>query len=143
MRVDVFRIIIFAGGILAGASIFVGYGQWFITPDGFNGVILTIFSILAGFQMTLFSSLSSFGRLNLNNKILSQRARRSINKKFYRQYGIFILYFIVIIITVVESILIQQNAIDFLKRVSISLTIVALFWSLEIPKLILQLRNEE
>jgi hypothetical protein len=142
MKIDYIRSAIFGSGIFIAIVIFWKYDAWFFVNLDVDSLIITIFSILVGFQMTIFSHMYGINFSSIKNKSLQNKADNSIKRKFNRQYILFFAYFFVIAITLLSDVLKNHGWVGFLDRISLASTFCSLIWSIEIPRLIWQLRNE-
>jgi Ca2+/Na+ antiporter len=141
--IDWLRIFYVGAGIALGVIVFVQHGVWFHVPDGLPEILITVCAIFSGFQMSLFSTLFGVNNTDFKNKILKTKANRAVNNKFLRQYVIFVLYLIVIVVTLMSLLTNDLYISDYFKRAAVALACTAFVWSAEIPRLILQLRDDQ
>jgi hypothetical protein len=142
-----------AGRILFLASLAVGavvgwIGQpWIHDNERAINVIVTVFSILAGFLiaiMTIVGDPSAFGRRNWRSHEIQ---RSAVFQRLVRQKWLFVLYLVILGVIFAESLVSKAfpeatGLIVWMERVYLALAVTAFLLSLRLPDMLMKIQME-
>jgi len=140
--IDKIRVLVILCGVTCGVLVFLKYGDWFTTTDFFKSSIATLFSILIGFQTALFALLPKNSSEAFVKKVNKNKARRTTDNRFNRQFFLFWCFLSTLFLMAIAELIVCIELKTLFERITASLAISTLIWASEIPRLILEVRND-
>ena len=139
------RLILVGGGVLIGLLVFIFKPQLLASNADLSELIVTIFSVLAGFLMLTISMISASQHLKLKS-ILSQRQYKDVFSSRLLRYKLLFYAYLLIIFFVFYSRLVVHlwpTVGDIFSRLYLGLSAAALIWSLGLPSIVETIKLEE
>jgi len=133
-----------AGCILAGAAAFVWGGELIRGNERATGVIVTVFSILAGFLVAVMTLLGDQSTLPGGWRMAAIYQTR-ITARLTRQKWLFCLYLITLTVIFASSLLSETKHLDqitLLERVYFGLATTAFMLSFRLPWTLMEIQVE-
>lgn len=142
-NVDWFRSVVFLGGPTVSIFSYFSFSDWLRLDDDFGDMAPQLFAILLGFQTLVFGRIAQLRDQVFSKNSVSAEWKRSLRKKFVRQFMIFLSYLTVIILLLLSTVIAFQEMQLLIEKIAICLSFTALIWSIEIPRLIWETGTDE
>jgi hypothetical protein len=142
MPYDIKRIIFFLFAFLSGIAAAI-YGQPFIhNNDRAINVIVTAFSILAGFLVAIMTIIGDPGVFSGRGWRYAEVARGNLVNRLYRQKCMFILYLTTLSLILAASLLDQvvPQAVIWIERVYLLFAVMAFILSFGLPSALMNIQ---
>lgn len=139
MNIDWIRVGTFLVACMTGFMTALYYGSAFHLDGSVIASLLTVFSILFGFQLVLFPTIMSVKYNDIKKVSIRNEIVKQIKRKFMRQYILMAIYMLVIVGFIFSIVLKNNDIAEIVRHFTLSIGFFALIMSIEIPRLVWQL----
>ena len=145
MRIDKFRIGIFLAGIIAGGLAAYFKDQLITDSEKFVSVLVTLFSVMAGFLVATITFLINDSPVELRSRISYRRYEKLFERRVRRNTWMFYCYLSVLLANLLAMLLenLLPSVSSFLERVYIGLGLAAMIWSFLLPSILAKIQREK